>query len=185
MCTHKHICSLTPAHAQILMRPCLAELLTVLWKKIRASKMCLEYVLTALTLTAYIESIHLDLDRPMTSVSCNWWDNVKTFKIRKCLQHDCTVWRLDWGKRDKSFHPVWLLWHVLCCPLLRVFDRLEGTQGLNPQKWIQPHKASWALWGCLSSCLCLHIGSIHVNNIRYLFRTPLGEGAHSEISWTD
>lgn len=40
-------------------------------EKVSVSKMCLEYVLTALTLTAYIESIHIDSDRPMTSVSCN------------------------------------------------------------------------------------------------------------------
>lgn len=69
--------------------------------------------------------------------------------------------------------------HDMCSPLFSCVSSLDSTeQGPNPQKWIQPHKASWAFCDCLSSCLCLHIVSIHVNHIRYLFRIPLKEGGH-------
>lgn len=129
-------------------------------EKVRMSKLWLKCVLTAQTLTAYIERIHRDSERPVTSVSCNWWDNVKTFKICKLLQHDCTVWRLDWGKRDKSFHPDWLLWHVLCRLLLRVFPWLYKIRSKSSK--INPASFFGIVGGAVCLHVCVYVEGVHM-----------------------
>lgn len=150
-------------------------------EKVRASKIRLKYVLTALTLTAYIESIHRDSDRPVTSVSCNWWDNVKTFKICKLLlQRDCAVDDDSTEERETSLF-IQTDFHDMCSAVFSCVSSLDcfGARGLNPQEWIQPHEAARALWGCMSWCLCLHAGSIHVNHMRYLLKDSSQGGEHT------
>lgn len=120
----------THTHTQMVIHPCRAELLTLLWKK-WGCQGCAQNMFWLLWLWLHILKVFTE--RPVTSVSCNWWDNVKTFKIYKLLQLDCTVWWLDWGKRDKSFHPDWLPWHVT----MSCFSCVRGRSTV-PNKGLKP-----------------------------------------------
>lgn len=51
--------------------------------------------------------------QPVTSVSCNWWDYVRTFKVCKLLQSDSH--RKMSESLRLSFHPARLSWRALCC----------------------------------------------------------------------